>query len=115
MALLNKSFLFLRDHFRNKFFLRSFRFLLLLLSSTLLISCQANNLRPYRTYPVVQQRQIDRICAQAEGTHFIVEDRQVRFRSNQSGAQLPLHHYKSYLPNGYYFCTGVDPNSSVLE
>ena len=60
------------------------------------------------------QKQADKVCDNIKGSQFIVRDLRVWVKKNEE-SKIELKHYKSILPDGYYFCSGHDGNSLIIE
>ena len=54
------------------------------------------------------------VCNNIDGTHFIVRERRVWLKKKDE-SEIELNHYKSILPDGYYFCSGHDRNSLIID
>jgi len=59
-------------------------------------------------------QQAEKVCNNIDGTQFIVRDHQVWLKKKDK-SEIELKHYKSILPDGYYFCSGHDRNSLIIE
>ena len=59
-------------------------------------------------------KQAEKVCNSIDGSQFIVRDRQVWLKKKDE-SEIELKHYKSILPDGYYFCSGHDRNSLIIE
>ena len=60
------------------------------------------------------QKQADKVCDNIKGSQFIVRDLRVWVKKNEE-SKIELKHYKSILPDGYYFCSGNDRNSQIID
>ena len=59
-------------------------------------------------------QQAEKVCNNIDGSQFIVRDLRVWVKKKDE-SEIELKHYKSILPDGYYFCSGHDRNSLILE
>ena len=70
--------------------------------------------KTYTKIPDDVHKQAEKVCNNIDGSHFIVRDRQVWVKKKDE-REIELKHYKSILPDGYYFCCGLDRNSLIIE
>ena len=70
--------------------------------------------KAYTQIPDNVHKQAKKVCNNIDGSHFIVKDRHVWLRKKDE-SEIELNHYKSILPDGYYFCSGHDRNSLIIE
>ena len=59
-------------------------------------------------------QQAEKVCNNIDGSQFIVRDLRV-WMKKKDDSEIELKHYKSILPDGYYFCSGHDRNSLIIE
>ena len=60
------------------------------------------------------QNKVSSICNKTDASHFKVINKIVKFKKND-GLEIELKHFKSLIPNGYYFCTNQTRNSIILD
>ena len=70
--------------------------------------------KAYTRIPDNVHKQAEKVCNNIDGSQFIVRDRQVWLKKKDE-SEIELKHYKSILPDGYYFCSGHDRNSLIIE
>ena len=70
--------------------------------------------KAYTRIPDNLHKQAEKVCNNIDGSQFIVRDRQVWLKKKKE-SEIELKHYKSILPDGYYFCSGHDRNSQIIE
>ena len=70
--------------------------------------------KTYTKIPNDVHQQAEKVCKNIEGSHFIIRDRKVWLKKKDA-SEIELKHYKSILPDGYYFCSGHDRNSIIIE
>ena len=70
--------------------------------------------KEYTSIPENVYKQAEKVCNNIDGTHFIVRDRLVWLKKKDK-SEIELNHYKSILPDGYYFCSGHDRNSQIID
>jgi len=70
--------------------------------------------KAYTRIPDDVYKQAEKVCNSIDGSQFIVRDRQVWLKKKDE-SEIELKHYKSILPDGYYFCSGHDRNSLIIE
>ena len=68
----------------------------------------------YVSIPNDVHKQAEKICNKIDGSHFVVRDRIVWLKKKDK-SEIKLKHYKSILPDGYYFCSGNDRNSMIID
>ena len=68
----------------------------------------------YISIPNDVHQQAEKVCNNIDGSHFIVRDFRVWLKKKDKN-EIELKHYKSILPDGYYFCSGHDRNSLIIE
>ena len=77
-------------------------------------SCSNLQEKIYTETPDEVHQQADKICKNIDGSQFIVRDRRVWLKKKNK-REIELNHYKSILPDGYYFCSGYDRNSLIID
>ena len=70
--------------------------------------------KTYTKIPDDVHKQAEKVCNNIDGSQFIVRDRQVWLKKKDK-SEIELKHYKSILPDGYYFCSGHVQNSLIIE
>ena len=70
--------------------------------------------KAYTKIPDDVHLQAEIVCSKIDGSQFIIRDRRVWLKKNDENV-IELKHYKSILPDGYYFCSGHDRNSLIIE
>ena len=68
----------------------------------------------YTKIPDNVYQQSEKVCNNIDGSQFIVRDLRV-WMKKKDDSEIELKHYKSILPDGYYFCSGHDRNSLIIE
>jgi len=68
----------------------------------------------YTRIPDNVYQQAEKVCNNIDGSQFIVRDLRV-WMKKKDDSEIELKHYKSILPDGYYFCSGHDRNSPIIE
>ena len=68
----------------------------------------------YTRIPDNVYQQAEKVCNNIDGSQFIVRDLRV-WMEKKDDSEIELKHYKSILPDGYYFCSGHDRNSLIIE
>ena len=68
----------------------------------------------YTRIPDNVYQQAEKVCNNIDGSQFIVRDLRV-WMKKKDDSEIELKHYKSILPDGYYFCSGHDRNSLIIE
>ena len=68
----------------------------------------------YTRIPDDVYQQAEKVCNNIDGSQFIVRDLRV-WMKKKDDSEIELKHYKSILPDGYYFCSGHDRNSLIIE
>ena len=68
----------------------------------------------YTRFPDNVYQQAEKVCNNIDGSQFIVRDLRV-WMKKKDDSEIELKHYKSILPDGYYFCSGHDRNSMIIE
>ena len=68
----------------------------------------------YISIPNDVHQQAEKVCNNIDGSQFIVRDLRVWLKKKDE-SEIELKHYKSILPDGYYFCSGHDGNSLIIE
>ena len=68
----------------------------------------------YTRIPDNVYQQAEKVCNNIEGSQFIVRDLRVWLKKKDE-SEIELKHYKSILPDGYYFCSGHKRNSLIIE
>ena len=68
----------------------------------------------YTRIPDNVYQQAEKVCNNIDGSQFIVKDLRV-WMKKKDDSEIELKHYKSILPDGYYFCSGHDRNSLIIE
>ena len=70
--------------------------------------------KAYTSIPNDFHKQAEKVCNNIDGSQFIVRDLRVWLKKKDK-SEIELKHYKSILPDGYYFCSGHDRNSLIIE
>ena len=70
--------------------------------------------KAYTRIPDNVHKQAEKVCNNIDGSQFIVRDRQVWLKKKDE-SEIELKHYKSILPDGYYFCSGHESDSLIIE
>ena len=70
--------------------------------------------KAYTSIPNDVHQQAEKVCNNIDGSQFIVRDLRVWLKKKDE-SEIELKHYKSILPDGYYFCSGHDRNSMIIE
>ena len=70
--------------------------------------------KAYTRIPDEVHQQAEKVCNNIDGSQFIVRDFRVWLKKKDEN-EIELKHYKSILPDGYYFCSGHDRNSLIIE
>ena len=70
--------------------------------------------KAYTKIPDDVYQQAEKVCNNIDGSQFIVRDLRV-WMKKKGDSEIELKHYKSILPDGYYFCSGHDRNSLIIE
>ena len=68
----------------------------------------------YTRIPDNVYQQAEKVCNNIDGSQFIVRDFRV-WMKKKDNSEIELKHYKSILPDGYYFCSGHVRNSLIIE
>ena len=96
--------------FRSFFCLFSFFITLSLITQ----SCSNLKEKEYTKIPDKVRKQAENICNKIDGTQFIIRDNRVWLKKKDE-SKIELKHLKSILPDGYYFCSGHDRNSQIID
>ena len=96
-----------------------FRLLFSLLYSFVMLAffaqgCSNLQEKAYTSIPNDVYQQAEKVCNNIDGSQFIVRDFRVWLKKKDE-SKIELKHYKSILPNGYYFCSGHNRNSLIIE
>ena len=70
--------------------------------------------KTYTMIPADVHKEAEKICKNIDGSHYIVRDRRVWLKKKDEG-EIELNHYKTILRDGYYFCSGNDRNSPIID
>ena len=70
--------------------------------------------KTYTRIPNDVHQQAEKVCNNIDGSQFIVRDLGVWLKKKDQ-SEIELKHYKSILPDGYYFCSGHDRDSLIIE
>ena len=70
--------------------------------------------KTYTRIPNDVRQQAIKVCNNIDGSQFIVRDLRVWLKKKDK-SEIELKHYKSILPDGYYFCSDHDRNSLIIE
>ena len=75
-----------------------------------------SNLREntYTRIPNNVHQQAEKVCNNINSSQFIVRNLRVWLKKKDK-SEIELKHYKSILPDGYYFCSRHDRNSLIIE
>ena len=76
--------------------------------------CSNLHEKTYSRIPNDVNQQAEKVCNNIDGSQFIVRDLRVWIKKKDD-SEIELKHYKSILPDGYYFCSGHDRNSLIIE
>ena len=93
------------------FFLFILLFLIFLFCSH---GCSNLQEKAYTRIPDDVHSQAEIVCRKIDGSQFIVRKRRVWLKKKDEN-EIELKHYKSILPDGYYFCSGNDRNSLIID
>jgi len=77
-------------------------------------SCSNLQEKIYTKIPNDVHQQAEKVCNNIDGSQFRVSDLRVWLKKKDM-SEIELKHYKSILPDGYYFCSGYDRNSLIIE
>ena len=94
-----------------RLFFFHFFFVILAFSSQ---GCSNTQKKKYTNIPDDVHLQADTVCSKIDGSQFIIRDRGVWLKKIDEN-EIELKHYKSILPDGYYFCSGNDRNSLIID
>ena len=89
-------------------------FCFIVISTLFTHACSNLDEKAYTRIPNDVHQQAEKVCNNIDGTQFIVRDHQVWLKKKDE-SEIELKHYKSILPDGYYFCSGHDRNSIIIE
>ena len=89
-------------------------FIFFVMSVLFIQSCSNLQEKAYTKIPDDVHKQAEKVCNNIDGSQFIVRDRQVWLKKKDE-SEIELKHYKSILPDGYYFCSGHNRNSLIIE
>ena len=78
------------------------------------LGCSNLQEKAYTKIPGDVHKQAEKVCNNIDGSHFIIIDRKVWLKKKDE-SEIELKHYKSILPDGYYFCSGHDRNSLIID
>ena len=78
------------------------------------LGCSNLQEKAYTKIPDDVHKQAEKVCNNIEGSHFIIRDRKVWLKKKDE-SEIELKHYKSILPDGYYFCSGHESDSLIIE
>ena len=78
------------------------------------ISCTKNNEKVFEKNPKNTNANVMSICLKTDASHFTVNNQIVNFKKIDSNI-IRLKHFKTLLPDGYYFCSLQSGNSNVLD
>ena len=67
--------------------------------------CSNQQEKAYTSIPNDVYQQAEKVCNNIDGSQFIVRDLRVWLKKKDE-SEIELKHYKSILPDGYYFCSG---------
>jgi hypothetical protein len=76
--------------------------------------CTSLQKKIYISHPDSLRKQVNMVCSNIDTSNFIVRDLRV-WLNQKDGKEIELKHYNSLLPDGYYFCTRQQRQSSILE
>ena len=76
--------------------------------------CSITQKKKYTRIPDDVHRQAEIVCRKIDGSQFIVRKRRVWLKKKDEN-EIELKHYKSILPDGYYFCSGNEGNSLIID
>ena len=77
-------------------------------------ACSNLQEKTYTSFPNDVHQQAENVCNNIDGSQFIVRNLRVWLKKKDK-SEIELKHYKSILPDGYYFCSGHDRNSLIIE
>ena len=89
-------------------------FIFFVMSVLFIQSCSNLQEKAYTKIPDDAHKQAEKVCNNIDGSQFIVRDRQVWLKKKDE-SEIELKHYKSILPDGYYFCSGHESDSLIIE
>ena len=78
------------------------------------LGCSNLQEKEYTSIPSDVHQQAEKVCNNIDGSQFIVRDLRVWLKKKDE-SEIELKHYKSILPDGYYFCSGHVRNSMIIE
>ena len=77
-------------------------------------ACSNLKEKAYTRIPNDVHQQAEKVCNNIDGSQFIVRDLRIWLKKKDE-SEIELKHYKSILPDGYYFCSGHDGDSLIIE
>ena len=77
-------------------------------------ACSNLQEKAYTSIPNDVHQQAEKVCNNIDGSQFIVRDLRVWLKKKDK-SEIELKHYKSILPDGYYFCSGHVRNSLIID
>jgi len=76
--------------------------------------CSNTREKVYTKTPDNIHKQTENVCSKIDSSQFIVKDLRVWLKKKDE-SEIELKHYKSILPDGYYFCSGYNRNSLIID
>ena len=76
--------------------------------------CSNSQKKKYTSIPDDVHRQAEIVCSKIDSSQFIVRNGRVWLKKKDEN-EIYLKNYKSILPDGYYFCSGNDRNSMIID
>ncbi len=76
--------------------------------------CSNTQEKEYSRIPDDVLQQAGKVCKKIDSSHFVVRDRRVWIKKKDE-SEIELKHYKSILPDDYYFCSDHDRNSLIID
>ena len=82
--------------------------------SNFTFSCSKLNKYIFNPNTEYSDEKVSSICKKTDASHFTVVNRNINFKK-KDGKIIRLNHFKTLLPNGYYFCSLQRENSLILD
>ena len=82
--------------------------------SNFTFSCSKLNKYKFNSTPKYSYEKVSYICKKTDASHFTVVNQNVNLKK-KDGNIIMLKHFKTLLPNGYYFCSLKKENSLILD
>ena len=68
----------------------------------------------YVRIPDDVHKHAEKVCKKIDGSHFIVRNQRVWLKKKDK-SEIELKHFKSILPDGYYFCSSHERDSEIID